>query len=94
MKSFLAGDETAEQVAYKWMLTRTLAKGRRECVDAIWKLMPKTVPEAVAAMRDWEHKYGPPAKVWFKKDGYVEKKVEGGTSTECSMEEGLWTNCN
>ena len=44
--------------------------------DAIWKLMPKTVPEAVAAMRDWEHKYGPPDKVWFKKGGYVEKKME------------------
>ena len=30
VKSFLAGDETAEQVPYKWMLTRMLAKCRRE----------------------------------------------------------------
>ena len=88
VKSFLAGDETAEQVAYKWMLTRTLAKCRRECADAIWKLKPKTVLEAVAAMSDWEHKYGPPAKVWFKKDGYVEKKVEPPPSAPWKKDSG------
>ena len=35
VKSFLVGGETAEEVAYKWMFTRLLAKCKRECADAV-----------------------------------------------------------
>ena len=81
VKSFLAGGETGEQVAFKWMLTRTLAKCMRECADAVWKAQLKSVPEAVEAMRDWEHKYGHPAKVWKRMfESRSEKKVDGARS--------------
>ena len=78
VKSFLVGGETAEEVAYKWMFTRLLAKCKRECADAVWKTQPKSIPEAIAAILEWEHKYGSPAKVWVRKqDGFYDKKVDG-----------------
>ena len=58
-------------------MVRVLGKYRKECVEAVWKSKPKSAPEAVAAMRGWEHQNGHPAKVWTKRfDGQHDKKVE------------------
>ena len=67
VKSSVTGGDTAAEVEFKWMLTRTLAKCKRECADAVWKQRPRSIPEGVAAIREWEYKYGPAAKVFMRK---------------------------
>ena len=37
VRSFLSGNESAEEIGYKWMFTRTLAKCKRECADSTTK---------------------------------------------------------
>ena len=87
VRSFLSGKECAEEIAYKWMFIRTLAKYKRECADSIWKQQPKIVPEAVAAMKDWEHRYGSPAKVFMRKpDIYQERKVDSTPQVSVKQE--------
>ena len=87
VRSFLSGKECAEEIVYKWMFTRMLAKYKRECADSIWKQQPKTVPEAVAAMKDWEHRYGSPAKVFMRKlDIYQERKVDSTPQVSVKQE--------
>ena len=75
------------EIAYKWMFTHKLAKCKWECADSIWKQQPKTVPEAVAAMKDWEHRYGSPAKVFVKKPYfYQERKVDSTPQVSVEQE--------
>ena len=77
VKSFVTAGDTAAEVEFKWILTRTLAKCKRECADAIWKQRPKSVPEGVAAIREWEHKYGPAARVFVRKpEVFFDRKVK------------------
>ena len=76
VKSFVTGGDTAAEVEFKWMLTRTLAKCKRECADAVWKQRPRSIPEGVAAIREWEYKYGPAAKVFMRKpEVFFDKKL-------------------
>ena len=54
-----------------------LGKCRKECAEAVWKTNPKSIPEAIATMCNWEHRNGHPAKPWFSKfDGQWEKKPD------------------
>ena len=77
VRSFRQDGDTADEQVFRWAIVRMLGKCKRECAEAVWKVKPKPVPEAIAAMRDWEHKHGPPAKVWTKRwETPQEKKVE------------------
>ena len=80
VRSFGKEGETVDELAFKWVMVRMLGKCKRECAEAVWKVQPKSVPEAVAAMRDWEHKHGFPAKVWTKRfDAPQERKIDASS---------------
>ena len=74
VKSFVCEEDVKGDVSFRWMLTRALAKCKRECADAIRKQRPKSVPQAIALMKEWEHKYGSAVKVWVKKPEVVADK--------------------
>ena len=74
--SFRQDGDTVDKLAFRWAMVRMQGKCKRECVEAVWKAKPKSVPEAIAAMRDWEHKHGPSAKVWTKRWETPQEKME------------------
>ena len=80
MKSFVCEEDTKGDVMFRWMLMRALAKCKRECADPIWKQRPKSVPQAIALMKEWEHKYGSAVKVWVRKPEVVADKKAGVTT--------------
>ena len=60
-----------DEITFKW----TLIRGKKECVELVWKAKPKSVPEAVAVIRDWGHRNGHPAKVWVRKfEGHTDRR--------------------
>ena len=52
VRSFRKAGKMVDELAFKWVMVRILRKCKRECAEAV---QPKSVPEAVAEMRDWEH---------------------------------------
>ena len=64
-----------DEITFKWTLVRMLGKCKKECAELVWKTKPKSVPEAVALIRDWEHRNGHPAKVWVRKfEGHTDRR--------------------
>ena len=41
-----------DEITFKWTLVRMLGKSKKECAELVWKANPKSVPEAVALIRD------------------------------------------
>ena len=64
VRSFCKDGDTAAEIRFKWTMVRVLGRCRKECAEAVWKCKPKNIPETVAAMKEWEHRNGHPAKVW------------------------------
>ena len=86
VKSFVTAWDTAAEVEFKWILTWTLAKCKREYADTVWKQRPKSVPEGIAAIREWEHKYGPAARVFVRKpEVFFDRKVKVPPRWKCHL---------
>jgi len=58
VSSFLSHADTAADIKFKWIMTRTLAKCRSDCAEAVWKRGPKSATELVLMIREWEQQHG------------------------------------
>ena len=58
VNAFLEGDTKDERSAFTWKLTRTLAKCKQECANAVYDKMPKTPTEVIEAINVWGQKHG------------------------------------
>ena len=56
--SFLKSGDDKPDVTFKWILTRTLAKCKGVCTEAVWKKAPTKVSTMIQCIREWEQKHG------------------------------------
>ena len=67
VNAFLEEDTKDERSAFIWKLTRTLAKCKQECANAVYDKKPKTATEVIEAINVWEQQHGFSGRVWEKK---------------------------
>ena len=50
--------DSAEEVQFKWIMVRTLAKCTQECAEKVWARQPRTPAELVDEISIWEARHG------------------------------------
>ena len=67
LNAFLEEDTKDERSAFIWKLTRTLAKCKQECANAVYDKKPKTATEVIEAINVCEQQHGFSGREWEKK---------------------------
>ena len=67
VNAFLEEDTKDERSAFIWKLSRTLAKCKQECPNAVYDKKPETAIVVIEAINVWEQQHGFSGRVSEKK---------------------------
>ena len=88
--SFLKSGDDKADVRFKWILTRTLAKCRGECAEAVWKQAPTKVSTMIQCIREWEQKHGSSGKFGQRKFFSQGEKKFDAQGSQVNKEDNTW----
>ena len=89
----ISGSTPPEDRQFQWIKARILAKLKRECAEAVWKLNPKNPVELAQAVNLWEETYGQAMEYSAKSTiARTKRALQTSSSSKCKHSNILLAN--